>query len=336
MWNLLSINLNLTMKVQQTKLLVTKKKKKGEIFTSVRHGRSARDRSNPQMEHLRSAGTDSYMWPSCLILTSLVITGSLSVREASKVFDLKARWFGLSVLPNWKRPRKTNENRLSTVAEAIRRLFYSFSTLGEGEGAFSSQNITIEQQSLGTAMMSSSSSLSSSSSYSSSSSASLLWSSSSLLTTKKKINTTPVQLSKTSKTLTVNLSNGFTTPKTSVNNSELAMGVATEQQNLATGLASSLSPSITFSLPSSSLSSSLTRTAIITEAGKLFTTAIYKKFQTQSSSENTYAWLSVNTMTSSIVDSIESSSPSLAFKSSKGSNLMGKYQNEAIEKVHYC
>ena len=149
-------------------------------------------------------------------------------------------------------------------------------------------------------------------------------------------------LSKTSKTSTVNLSNGFTIPRTSVKNSELAMGVATEQQNLATAMASNLSSSPTLSLPSSSLSSSLTTTAIKTAATKLLKTAITstvklsKKLKATSSSEKTYTWLSVNTMTSSIVDSIESSSPSLAIKSSKGSNLMGKYQNEAIEKVHYC
>ncbi|XP_044181267.1 adhesion G protein-coupled receptor L4-like [Acropora millepora] len=210
--------------------------------------------------------------------------------------------------------------------------------LREGEGAISSQNITKEEQSLATGKKLSSSSLSSSSSYSSSSSSSLLWSSSSLSTTNTKINA-PAQLSKTSKTSTVNLSNGFTTPPTSVKNSELAMGVTTEQQNLATAMASSLSSSPTLSLPSSSLSSSLTTTAIKTAATKLLKTAITstvnlsKKLKTPSSSEKTYTWLSVNAMTSSIVDSIEPSSPSLALKSSKGSNLMGKYQNEAIEKI---
>ncbi|XP_067046938.1 adhesion G protein-coupled receptor L3-like [Acropora muricata] len=209
--------------------------------------------------------------------------------------------------------------------------------LRNGEGTFSSQNITMEQQSLATSMTSSSSPLSSSSSYSSLSS-SLLRSSSSLSTTKKIINTTPAQLSKTSKTSTVNLSNGFTTPPTSVKSSELAMGVATEQQNLATAMASSLSSSPTLSLPSSSLSSSLTTTAIKKAATKLLKTAITstvklsKKVKTPSSSEKT--WLSVNAMTSSIVDSIEPSSPSLTLKSSKGSNLMGKHQNEAIEKIN--
>ncbi|XP_015748570.1 PREDICTED: uncharacterized protein LOC107328345 [Acropora digitifera] len=83
--------------------------------------------------------------------------------------------------------------------------------LREGQGAISSQNITKEQQNLATGMKLSSSSLSSSSSYSSSLS-SLLWSSSSLSTTNTKINA-PAQLSKTSKTSTVNLSNGFTAPQ---------------------------------------------------------------------------------------------------------------------------
>ena len=36
-------------------------RKKAKIFTLVRHGRSARDGSNPQMEQFRSAGTDNYM-----------------------------------------------------------------------------------------------------------------------------------------------------------------------------------------------------------------------------------------------------------------------------------
>jgi len=46
------------MKAEQTKLHVEKKNK---IFTLVRHSRSARDRSNPQMEHFRFTGTGNYM-----------------------------------------------------------------------------------------------------------------------------------------------------------------------------------------------------------------------------------------------------------------------------------
>ena len=47
------------MKAEQTKLHVQKKNNK--IFSLVRHGRSARDRSYPQMEQFRFTGTDNYM-----------------------------------------------------------------------------------------------------------------------------------------------------------------------------------------------------------------------------------------------------------------------------------
>lgn len=81
--SVLSMNLNLTVKVEQTKLHV---KKIIKTITLVRHGRSARDLSDPQMERCRSARTDNFMRPSSPVMTRLGTISSLSVRPDRKSF----------------------------------------------------------------------------------------------------------------------------------------------------------------------------------------------------------------------------------------------------------